>query len=148
MKLRQVYNEFIKIYLKKENNKVINMDIDDGKYDWITDGISIWAIPKENPFNFKKYQFDWFKTLAGEGLPVTKITRSPHQDSKDLIKLETEKEDHSIYLDEKRLKWFDKGYGLKLSKELLGDTSLCQIYEGGELRGLIVGMRVAESRQF
>lgn len=148
MKLRQVYNEFIKIYLKKENNKVINMDIDDEKYDWITDGVSVWAVPKENPFNFKKLRFDWFGPIAGEGLPVTKITRSPHIDSKDLIKLETEKEGHSIYLDEKRLKWFDKGYELKLSKELLGDTSLCQIYEDGKLRGLIVGMRVAESRQF
>lgn len=148
MKLRQVYNEFIRIYLKKENNKVIDMDIEDGKYDWISDGISIWAIPKENPFNFKKLQFAWLKTLAGEGLAVTKITRSPHIDSKDLIKLETEKEGHSIYLDEKRLKWFDKGYELKLSKELLGDTSFCQIYEDGELKGLILGMRVAESRQF
>lgn len=148
MKLRQVYNEFIRIYLKKENNKVINMDIDDGKYDWITDGISIWAIPKENPFNFKKHQFDWFKAIAGEGLPVTKVTRSPHQDSKDLIKLETEKEGHSLYLDEKRLKWFDKGYELKLSKELLGNTSFCQVYEDDELRGLIIGMKVAESRQF
>lgn len=148
MKLKQVYNEFIRIYLKKENNKVINMDIDDEKYDWITDGISIWAIPKENPFNFKKHQFDWFKAIAGEGLPVIKVTRSPHQDSKDLIKLETEKEGHSIYLDEKRLKWFDKDYELKLSKELLGNTSFCQVYEDGELRGLIIGMRVAESRQF
>lgn len=104
MKLRQVYNELIRIYLKKENNKVINMDIDDEKCDWITDGISIWAIPKENPFNFEKHQFAWFKTIAGEGLAVTKVTRSPHQDSKDLVKLETEKEGHSLYLDEKRLK--------------------------------------------
>lgn len=148
MKLRQVYNEFIKIYLKKENNKVINMDIDDEKYDWITDGVSVWAVPKENPFNFKKSRFDWFKTIAGEGLAVTKVTRSPHQDSKDLVKLETEKEGHSLYLDEKRLKWFDKGYELKLSKELLGNTSFCQVYEDDELRGLIIGMKVAESRQF
>lgn len=148
MKLRQVYNEFIRIYLKKEDNKVIDMDVEDDKYDWITDGVSVWAIPKENPFNFEKHQFAWFKTIAGEGLPVTKITRSPHIDSKDLIKLETEKEGHSIYLDEKRLKWFDKGYELKLSKELLGDTSFCQVYEDGELRGLIIGMYVAESRQF
>lgn len=148
MKLRQVYNEFIRIYLKKDNNQIVDLDIKNGKYDWISDGVSVWAIPKENPFNFKKYNMDWFDSIAGEGLAVTKITRSPHIDSKDLIKLETEKEGHNIYLDEKRLKWFDKGYELKLSKELLGDTSLCQIYEDGELRGLIVGMRVAESRQF
>lgn len=148
MKLRQVYNELIRIYLKKENNKVINMDIDDEKCDWITDGISIWAIQKENPFNFEKHQFAWFKTIAGEGLAVTKVTRSPHQDSKDLVKLETEKEGHSLYLDEKRLKWFDKDYELKLSKELLGNTSFCQVYEDDELRGLIIGMKVAESRQF
>lgn len=148
MKLRQVYNEFIRIYLKKKDNKVIDMSVDDANFDWITDGVSVWAIPKENPFNFEKHQFAWFKTIAGEGLPVTKITRSPHIDSKDLIKLETEKEGHSIYLDEKRLKWFDKGYELKLSKELLGDTSFCQVYEDGELRGLIIGMYVAESRQF
>lgn len=148
MKLRQVYNEFIRIYLKEGNSGVIDMAVDDAKYDWITDGVSIWAIPKENPFNFKKHQFDWFKAIAGEGLAVTKITRSPHQDSKDLIKLETEKEGHSIYLDEKRLKWFGKGYELKLSKELLGNTSFCQVYEDDELKGLILGMRVAESRQF
>lgn len=148
MKLRQVYNEFIRIYLKKDNNQIVDLDIENGKYDWITDGVSVWGIPKENPFNFKKYNMDWFDSIVGEGLPVTKITRSPHRDSKDLMKLETEKEGHSIYLDEKRLKWFDKGYELKLSKELLGDTSLCQIYEDGELRGLIVGMSVAESRQF
>ena len=148
MKLRQVYNEFIRIYLKKDNNQIVDLDIKNGKYDWISDGVSVWAIPKENPFNFKKYNVDWFDSIEGEGLAVTKITRSPHIDSKDLIKLETEKEGHSIYLDEKRLKWFDKGYELKLSKELLGDTSMCQIYEDGELRGLIVGMWVAESRQF
>lgn len=148
MKLRQVYNEFIRIYLKKKDNKIIDLDVEDEKYDWITNGVSVWSIPKENPFNFKKIKAKWFESMADEGLPVTKITRSPHIDSKDLIKLETEKDGHSIYLDEKRLKWFDKGYELKLSKELLGDTSLCQVYEGGELRGLIVGMRVAESRQF
>lgn len=148
MKLRQVYNEFIRIYLKKDNNQIVDLDIKNGKYDWISDGVSVWAIPKENPFNFKKYNMDWFDSIEGEGLAVTKITRSPHIDSKDLIKLETEKEGHSIYLDEKRLKWFDKGYELKLSKELLGDTSFCQVYEDGELRGLIIGMYVAESRKF
>ncbi len=148
MKLRQVYNELIRIYLKKENNRVIDMDVEDRKYDWITDGVSVWAVPKENPFNFKKSRFDWFKAIAGEGLPVVKVTRSPHQDSKDLIKLETEKEGHSIYLDEKRLKWFDKDYELKLSKELLGNTSFCQVYEDDELRGLILGVNVADSRKF
>lgn len=55
MKLRQVYNEFIRIYLKKDNNQIVDLDIKNGKYDWITDGVSVWAIPKENPFNFKKY---------------------------------------------------------------------------------------------
>lgn len=148
MKLRQVYNELIRIYLKKENNKIVELDVEDEDYSWITDGVTVWGIPGENPFAFKKYQVDWFKAIAGEGLPVTKVTRSPHQDSKDLIKLETEEESHSLYLDEKRLKWFDKGYELKLSKELLGNTSFCQVYEDGELRGLIIGMRVAESRQF
>lgn len=148
MKLRQVYNEFIRIYLKKENNKIVDLDIDDGKYDWITDGVSVWGIPKDNPFNFKKYHMGWFESIAGEGLPVVKVTRSPHRDSKNLIKLETEKEGHSLYLDEKRLRWFDKDYELKLSKELFGDTSVCQVYEDGELRGLIIGMRVAEGRQF
>lgn len=148
MKLKQLYNELIRIYLKKENNRVIDMDVEDRKYDWITDGVSVWAVPKENPFNFKKSRFDWFKAIAGEGLPVVKVTRSPHQDSKDLIKLETEKEGHSIYLDEKRLKWFDKDYELKLSKELLGNTSFCQVYEDDELRGLILGVNVADSRKF
>ncbi|MDD7351966.1 MAG: hypothetical protein PUG84_00755 [Peptoniphilaceae bacterium] len=148
MKLRQVYNELIRIYLKKENNRVIDMDVGDRNCDWITDGVSVWAIPKENPFNFKKYHMDWFDSIAGEGLPVIKVTRSPHRDSKDLIKLETEEESHSLYLDEKRLKWFDKGYELKLSKEFFGDTSVCQVYEDKELRGLIIGMRVAEDRQF
>lgn len=149
MKLRQVYNEFIRIYLKKENNQVINMDIDDGKYDWITDGISIWAIPKENPFNFNYLKAEWFETMADEGLVVTKITRSPNIESKDTIKLEAEKEKISMYLDEKKLKWFDKDYGLRISKESLGKFGLmCQVYEDGELRGLILGLNVAESRQF
>lgn len=148
MKLRKVYNEFIRIYLKKDNNQIVDLDIEDGKFDWITDGVSVWVIPKENPFNFKKYQNRWLESIAGEGLPVIKVTRSPHQDSKDLIKLETEKEGHSIYLDEKRLKWFDKGYELKLSKELFGDTSVCQVYEDDELKDLILGLNVAESRQF
>lgn len=148
MKLKQVYNEFIRIYLKKENNKIVELDVEDEDYSWITDGVTVWAIPKENPFAFKKLRPEWFKEMSEKGEAVTKIKRSPNVEAKELIKLETEKEGHSIYLDEKRLKWFDKGYGLKLSKELLGDTSLCQIYEGGELRGLIVGMRVAESRQF
>ena len=31
MKLRQVYNEFIRIYLKKKDNKVINMDVEERK---------------------------------------------------------------------------------------------------------------------
>lgn len=59
MKLRQVYNEFIRIYLKKDNNQIVDLDIENGKYDWITDGVSVWGIPKENPFNFKKYNMDW-----------------------------------------------------------------------------------------
>lgn len=149
MKLRQVYNEFIRIYLKKKDNKVIDMDIEDGKYDWITDGVSIWAIPKENPFNFKKIKAEWFKKLSEEGLPVTKITRSPYRDAKDIIKLEAEKEKVSMYLDEKKLKWFDKNYGIRISKEPLGRFGLmCQVYEDGELRGLILGVDVADSRKF
>lgn len=149
MKLRQVYNEFIRIYLKKKDNKVIDLDVEDEKYVWITNGVSVWAIPKENPFNFEKIKAKWFEEMTDEGLPVTKITRSPYRDAKDLIKLETEKEKVSMYLDEKKLKWFDKGYGLRISKEPLGRFGLmCQIYEDGKLRGLIVGMRVAESRQF
>lgn len=149
MKLRQVYNEFIRIYLKKENNKVIDIYVEDVKYDWITDGVSVWAIPKENPFNFKKLRAEWFKELSEEGLPVTKITRSPYRDAKDLIKLEAEKEKISMYLDEKKLKWFDKDYALRISKEPLGRFGLmCQVYEDDELRGLIIGMKVAESRQF
>lgn len=149
MKLRQVYNEFIRIYLKKENNKVINMDIDDERYDWITDGASVWSIPKENPFNFKKLKAEWFESMADEGLPVTKITRSPYRDAKDLIKLEAEKEKISMYLDEKKLKWFDKDYGLRISKVPLGRFGLmCQVYEDGELRGLILGVDVADSRKF
>lgn len=149
MKLRQVYNEFIRIYLKKENNKVINMDIDHERYDWITDGASVWSIPKENPFNFKKLKAEWFESMADEGLPVTKITRSPYRDAKDLIKLEAEKEKISMYLDEKKLKWFDKDYGLRISKVPLGRFGLmCQVYEDGELRGLILGVDVADSRKF
>lgn len=149
MKLKQVYNEFIRIYFKKENNKVINMDIDDEKYDWITDGSSVWGIPKENPFNFKKLKAEWFGDLTEEGLPVTKITRSPNREAKDIIKLEAEKEEVSLYLNEKRLKWFDKDYGLKISKMPLGRFGLmCQVYEDGELRGLILGLNVAEGGQF
>lgn len=149
MKLRQVYNEFIRIYLKKKDNKVIDLDVEDEKYVWITNGVSVWGIPKENPFNFKKLKAEWFKEMTDEGLPVTKITRSPYRDAKDLIKLEAEKEKVSMYLDEKKLKWFDKGYGLRISKEPLGRFGLmCQVYEDGELRGLILGLNVAESRQF
>lgn len=149
MKLRQVYNEFIRIYLKKKNNKIIDMAVDDAKFDWITDGVSVWAIPKENPFNFKKIKAEWFEFMADEGLPVTKITRSPYRDAKDLIKLEAEKEKISMYLDEKKLKWFDKGYELKLSKEFFGRFGLmCQVYEDGKLRGLILGVDVDDSRKF
>lgn len=149
MKLRQVYNEFIRIYLKKENNRVIDMDIEDEKYVWIADGVSVWAIPKENPFNFKKIKAKWFESMADEGLPVTKITRSPYRDAKDIIKLEAEKEKVSMYLDEKKLKWFDKDYGLKISKESLGRFGLmCQVFEDGELRGLILGVDIADSRKF
>lgn len=149
MKLRQVYNEFIRIYLKKKDNKVIDLNVEDEKYVWITNGVSVWGIPKENPFNFKKLKAEWFKEMTGEGLPVTKITRSPYRDAKDLIKLEAEKEKVSMYLDEKKLKWFDKGYGLRISKQPLGRFGLmCQVYEDGELRGLILGLNVAESRQF
>lgn len=149
MKLRQVYNEFIRIYLKKEDNKVIDMAVDDAKFDWITDGVSIWAIPKANPFNFKKLKAEWFETMSDEGLPVTKITRSPYMESKDIIKLEAEKEKISMYLDEKKLKWFDKDYGLRISKESLGKFGLmCQVYEDGELRGLILGVDIDDSRKF
>lgn len=149
MKLRQVYNEFIRIYLKKENNRIIDLDVEDEKYVWITDGVSVWGIPKENPFNFEKMHAKWFKELADEGLPVTKITRSPYRDAKDLIKLEAEKEKVSMYLDEKKLKWFDKDYGLRISKEPLGRIGLmCQVYEDGELRGLILGVDIADSRKF
>lgn len=149
MKLRQVYNELIRIYLKEGNSGVIDMAVDDAKYDWITDGVSIWAIPKENPFNFNYLKAEWFETMADEGLVVTKITRSPNIESKDTIKLEAEKEKISMYLDEKKLKWFDKDYGLRISKESLGKFGLmCQVYEDGELRGLILGLNVAESRQF
>lgn len=149
MKLRQVYNELIRIYLKKKDNKVIDLDVEDDKYGWITDGISVWGIPKENPFNFKKLKAEWFKELSEEGLPVTKITRSPYRDAKDIIKLDAEKEKISMYLDEKKLKWFDKGYELKLSKKFFGRFGLmCQVYEDGELRGLILGVDVADSRKF
>lgn len=149
MKLRQVYNELIRIYLKKKDNKVIGMDIEDGKYDWITDGVSVWGMPKENPFNFKKIKAEWFKELSEEGLPVTKITRSPYRDAKDIIKLEAEKEKISMYLDEKKLKWFDKGYGLRISKEPLGRFGpMYQVYEDGELRGLILGVEVGSNRKF
>ena len=149
MKLRQVYNEFIRIYLKKKDNKIFDMDVDDANFDWITDGVSVWAIPMENPFNFKKLKTEWFKELSEEGLPVTKITRSPYRDAKDIIKLEAEKEKISMYLDEKKFKWFDKNYGIRISKEPLGRFGLmCQVYEDDELRGLILGVNVADSRKF
>ena len=149
MKLRHVYNEFIRIYLKKENNRIIDLDVEDEKYVWITDGVSVWGIPKENPFNFKKIKAKWFKELSAEGLPVTKIIRSPYRDAKDIIKLETEKEKVSMYLDEKKLKWFNKDYGLGISKEPLGRFGLmCQVYEDGELRGLILGVDIADSGKF
>lgn len=149
MKLRQVYNEFIRIYLKKENNRVIDIDVEDEKYDWITDGVSVWGIPKENPFDFKKLKAEWFKELSGEGLAVTKITRSPYRYAKDIIKLEAEKEKVSMYLDEKKLKWFGKDYSLRISKESLGRFGLmCQVYEDDELRGLILGVNVDDSSKF
>lgn len=149
MKLRQVYNEFIRIYLKKENNKIVELDVEDENYSWITDGATVWSIPGENPFAFKKLRPEWFKAMSEKGEAVTKIKRSPNVEAKELIKLETGKEDLILYLDERKLKWFNKGYELRISKEPLGKYGhMCQVYEDGELRGLILGLNVAESRQF
>ena len=145
MKLRQVYNEFIRIYLKKENNRVIDMDVDDSKFDWITDGSTVWGIPGENPFTFKKLRSEWFKEISEKGEAITKIKRSPNVEAKELIKLETDKDDLILYLDERRLEWFDKGYELRISKEPLGKFGhMCQVYENGELRGLILGVRLKD----
>lgn len=145
MKLRQVYNEFIRIYLKKENNKIVELDVKDQGYSWITDGVTIWGIPGENPFNFKKLKAEWFEELTEEGLPVTKITRSPNREAKDIIKLEAEKEKISMYLDERKLKWFDKGYELRISKESLGRYGhMCQVFEDDEIRALILGVQLKD----
>lgn len=143
MKLRQVYNELIRIYLKKENNKILELNVKNEDYTWITDGVTIWAIPKENPFGFKKLTPEWFKEMSEKGEAVTKIKRSPNVEAKELIKLETEKEDLILYLDERKLKWFDKGYELRISKEPLGKYGhMCQVFENSELRGLILGVRL------
>lgn len=143
MKLRQVYNELIRIYLKKENNKIVELDVEDGNNSWITDGATVWAIPSENPFAFKKLKTEWFKEMSEKGEAVTKIKRSPNVEAKELIKLETEKEDLILYLGERKLKWFDKGYELRISKEPLGKYGhMCQVYESGKLRGLILGVRL------
>lgn len=145
MKLRQVYNELIRIYLKKENNKILKLDVENEDYSWITDGVTIWGIPRENPFAFKKLRPEWFKAMSEKGEAVTKIKRSPNVEAKELIKLETEKEDLILYLDERKLKWFDKDYELRISKEPLGKYGqMCQVYEDGELRALILGVQLKD----
>lgn len=143
MKIRQVYNEFIKIYFKNDTPKIIELDVEDENCSWITDGVTIWGIPKENPFNFKKLKADWFKEMSEKGEVVTKITRSPNVAAKELIKLETDKEDLILYLDERKLKWFDKGYELRISKKPFGKYGhMCQVFENDELRGLVLGVRL------
>ncbi|WP_010247831.1 hypothetical protein [Peptoniphilus rhinitidis] len=146
MKLKQLYSEFIKIYMSKDG-RIVKADFEDEneKFDWFTDGYSIWAIPKDHPFNLKIQDLTFYKNVRKPGLEVVKVSKLPSLEHRDLLKLETSDENVYMYVDEKKLKWYDKGFELKIYS-FCNDVyrNICQVYEDDELRGLILGVRVNE----
>lgn len=149
MKLKQLYSEFIKIYMSKDG-RIVKADFKDEneKFDWFTDGYSIWALPKNHPFNLESRDLTFYKSAREIGKDVIKVSRLPNLEDKDLIKLETSDENVYMFLDERKLKWYDKGFGLKIYS-FCNDVykNICQVYEDNELRGLILGVRVNEEKQ-
>lgn len=130
-----------------KDGRIVKADFkkDNEKFDWFTDGYSIWGIPKDHPFNLKIQDLTFYKNVRKPGLEVVKVSKLPSLEHRDLLKLETSDENVYMYVDEKKLKWYDKGFELKIYS-FCNDVyrNICQVYEDDELRGLILGVRVNE----
>lgn len=149
MKLKQLYQEFVKLFMSKDG-QIIKADFkeENEKFDWFTDGFSIWALPKKHPFNLESRDLTFYKNAREIGKDVIKVSRLPNLEDKDLIKLETSDKNVYMFVDERKLKRYDKGFGLKIYS--YGNDvykNICQVYEADELRGLILGVRVSEEKQ-
>lgn len=149
MKLKQLYTEFVKLYMSK-NERIVKADFkeDKEKFDWFTDAYSLWAVPKDNPFKLESNDLSFYNNARKPGLDVIKVSRLPSLDHKNILKLETSDKNVYMFVDERKLKWYDKVYNLKIYS--FDDDiyrNICQVYEDNELRGLILGMRVNEEAQ-
>lgn len=151
MKLRQLYTEFIRLYLSKTGERIIEIVTkkEDRPYRWFTDGTSVWIIPKDNPFDVDSTPNEWVESKMKEGVDVAKITRSPYPEDKNIIKLEAEDKDLYMYINEAKLKWYDKDLELKILESDRGLYGrVCQVYENDEIRGVILGIRISEGKEF
>lgn len=147
MKLKQLYTEFVKLYMSKDG-QIIKADFkkENEKFDWFTDAYSLWAVPKDNPFKIESKDISFYNEARKLGRDVTRVSRLPSLEHENILKLETSDEKVYMYVDERKLKWFDKGFGLKIYSYDEEDyyRNVCQVYEDDELRGLILGVRVNE----
>lgn len=149
MKLKQLYAEFVKLYMSK-NERIVKADFkkDNEKFDWFTDGFSIWGVPKDNPFKLESRDISFYKDTRNPGHDVTRASRLPSLEHENILKLETSDEKIYMFVDERKLKWYDKVYNLKIysfDEDIY--RNICQVYEDDELRGLILGVRVNEEKQ-
>lgn len=160
MKLKQLYTNIIKIHCDKRlTTKWLTTPLDE-KFDWLTDGFNIWSIPKnDNPFEIKGDKLTASDFWFDEGSPVIKMVNSPDVENKNLIKLIAENGKY-MYIIQDKLKFFDKNHKLKIGacikdeptseeeKENQFKKNMCQIYENEELRGLLLGINLAEGTGF
>lgn len=150
MKLKQLYAEFVKLYMSK-NERIVkaNFKEENEKFDWFTDAYSLWAVPKDNPFEIESADISFYNEARKPGRDVKRVSRLPSLEHENILKLETSDEKVYMYVDERKLKWYDKGFGLKIYSYDDEDIyrNICQVYEDDELRGLILGVRLNEEAQ-
>lgn len=98
MKLKQLYTEFVKLYMSK-NERIVKADFkeDNEKFDWFTDAYSLWAVPKDNPFKIESTDISFYNEARKPGRAVVKISKLPSLEHRDLLKLETSDE-KSLYV--------------------------------------------------
>jgi|GEM_PF-2936579 len=166
MRLRDLYKEFIRLHMSKKDRLVSAIVPDKGlygedkenamKYDWYTDGFSIWSVPKkENPFKVEQKENGTPITIVADWIyrdnttEVIKRTADPEIGSK-IIKL-VDRDGDFMYLDSKKLKFFDNNAELRIIKAREANNgyyTTCQVVEDDEVRGIILGVRVDEKNRF
>lgn len=165
MRLRDLYKEFIRLHMAKGEKFVRTLIPKTGiygedkenakKYDWYTDGYVIWSVPKkDNPFkteNLPGGEFEIPNAWLDKDYSTEVVSKIADPDiNSPIIKL-VDKEEDFMYLDSKRLKFFDKDAEFRIIKEKTSNSGMytkCQVLENGEIRGMAMGVNLSEEIRF